>query len=71
MSVNRMSERDHGAHIGALNEMVQVLESDVLTVCAVLSRGDADNFAKIPEPASIKSRLKDVEHDFGLALMHL
>lgn len=71
MSVSRMSDRDHGAQIGALNEMLQVLESDVLKVCAVLSRGDADNYAKISEPASIKSRLKDVEHDFGLVLMHL
>ena len=62
-----MSDRDHGAQIGALNEMLQVLESDVLKVCAVLSRGDADNYAKISEPASIKSRLKDLEHELELA----
>jgi hypothetical protein len=63
-----MAERDHTAHVGALHEMVQGVESDVLQTAAALSRSAAvDNFAKISEPASIKSRLKDLEHELALA----
>jgi hypothetical protein len=63
-----MLERDHATHIGALHDMVQAVEGDVLQTAAALSKSAAvDNFAKISEPASIKSRLKDLEHELELA----
>ena len=59
-----MSERDHAAQVDALLQMVQALESDVSKVGAALSKGAA--LDSLHEPASIKSRLKDLEQEFAM-----
>jgi hypothetical protein len=62
-----MFERDHPAQIGALQDTVQSVESDVLTLIAAFSKsGAVDQIANFSEPSSIKSRLKDLEQEVAL-----
>ena len=59
-----MSERALSAQVGALLDMVQALESDVSKVGA--NGATVDSLPKFTEPASIKSRLQDLEQEVAM-----
>jgi hypothetical protein len=62
-----MTEREIAAHFAALQETLSTVEGDAATAAIALSRSfAAESFAKVCEPASIKSRLTDLEQELAL-----